>query len=166
MEYITATTIFLASLNMSAQDQGFAYNTKTTGNVVTSEVVYKKHEGKYLHHHLTYNYTYDEQQRLTKKEVLKWNAAQGKWERSHCLHYAYNPLGYSIEYALWNRQGNAYSDVSAKQVYDESLPGTATVALYKWNKNEKNWTVQNNVVVMNPESSLLASLEAEPEEIE
>ncbi|WP_373732047.1 DUF3836 domain-containing protein [Bacteroides heparinolyticus] len=162
MEFITAATIFLASLNVSQKDCDFAYNVETTDHAVTSQVVYKKDEGKYLSHHLKYNYTYDAQQRLKKKEVLKWNSLSGKWEQSHCLNYVYDMLGYSIEYALWNEKVGGYTDATAKQIYDESASGIITVVSYKWNKSDSNWVVQNNTVMMNAGRNLLSSLELNP----
>ena len=76
MEFITVATIFLASLSVSDNDCGFAYNVEMSDGAVTSQYVYKSSDdGRFLSYHLKYNYAYDERQRLVKKEILKWNAA-------------------------------------------------------------------------------------------
>lgn len=162
MEIITVATILLASLNASNNGSGYVYNTEGSEDVVTATVVYKKSEsGKYLSHHLKYNYTYDEQQRLVKKEALKWNFYSEKWEKSYCLNYVYDASDYSIEYALWNRSESDYADVVAKQTYDEKIDGAVAVASYKWDKNDKSWVMKDNVVMMNPGNTLLSFLELE-----
>lgn len=160
MEIITVATILLASLNTLNDDRGFVYNTEGSEDVVTATVIYKKSEsGKYLSHHLKYNYTYDEQQRLVKKEALRWSSLSEKWEKSYCLNYEYDSFGYSIEYALWDKYESDYSDVIAKQTYDETIDGAVAVVSYKWDKSDKNWVVKDNVLMMNSGNTLLPSLE-------
>lgn len=162
MEIITVATILWASLNAFNNGNEYVYNTEGSANVVTSKVVYKKSEnGKYLSHHLKYNYTYDEQQRLVKKEALKWNLYSEKWEKSYCLNYIYDASGYSIEYVLWNRSTSDYADVVAKQTYDEKMDGVMVVASYRWDNKDKNWVIEDNIVMMNPGNTLLSSLEME-----
>ena len=80
MEIITATTIFLASLNVYGEC-GFAYNAETSEDgIVAAKTVYRKSVcGKYLSPTLKYNYVYDGEQRLAQKEVLKWNGVTEKW---------------------------------------------------------------------------------------
>lgn len=98
MEFLTATTIFLASLNVYGEC-GFAYNAETSEDgIVAAKTVYRKSVcGKYLSPTLKYNYVYDGEQRLAQKEVLKWNGVTGKWEKSHILNYLYDENGYTIE---------------------------------------------------------------------
>ena len=97
MEIITATTIFLASLNVYGEC-GFAYNAETSEDgIVTAKTVYRKSVcGKYLSPTLKYNYVYDGEQRLAQKEVLKWNGVTGEWDKSHILNYMYDENGYAI----------------------------------------------------------------------
>lgn len=162
MEMITVTTVLLASLNAFNNGSGYVYNTEGSENMVTATLVYKKSEdGKFLSHHLKYSYTYDKQQRLVKKEALKWNSCSGKWEKSYCLNYAYDASGYSIEYALWNGVESEYSDAVAKQTYDEKIGGTVAVASYKWDKSDNDWVMKDNILMMKPGNTLLASLELE-----
>ena len=160
MEIITVATVVLTSLNAFNNDCGFVYNAEGSEDVVTSTLVYKKSgDGKYLSHHLKYNYTYDDQQRLVKKEALKWDLYSEKWEKSYCLNYEYNDFGYSIEYALWNKSQSDYADVVAKQTYDEKIDGAVGMASYKWDKADKNWIMQDNIVMLNPGERLFSSLE-------
>jgi len=162
MKLITVAAFFGASLNAFG-DNGFAYNVEMVENVVASQVVYRKSEdGKYLSHHLKYKYVYDEQGRLTEKEVLKWNAILGKWEHSHCLFYTYDVSGYSINYALWDEKKSGYAGAIARQVYDESIRNAVRIALYKWNESVKDWVIQDNQVMLNPDTRLLAQDQFRP----
>ena len=162
MEIITATTIFLASLNVYGGG-GFAYNAETSEDgIVTAKAVYRKSVcGKYLSPTLKYNYVYDGEQRLAQKEVLKWNDITEEWEKSHILNYLYDENGYAIEYAAWNSGKQEYADVIAKQTYDEVTDGALYIALYKWDDSGNDWVKQNDMVVMNLSGELLTSLELE-----
>ena len=141
-------------------DYKFAYNVEMANDAVVSKVVYKKiKDGKHLSHHLKYNYTYDEQERLVKKEVLKWNSAYERWEHSHCLNYVYDMFGFSLEYALWDEESVDYNKIVAKQVYNNIMDGAVTITLYKWNKLDNEWMEQSNVLAMNLDNNLLSSFE-------
>ena len=162
MEIITATTIFLASLNVYGEC-GFAYNAETSEDgIVTAKTVYRKSVcGKYLSPTLKYNYVYDGEQRLAQKEVLKWNGVTEKWDKSHILNYLYDENGYTIEYAVWNSGKQEYADVVAKQTYNESIDGALCIALYKWDDYGNDWVKQNDMVAMNLSGELLTSFEFE-----
>lgn len=160
MELITVATIFLASLNMSDHDCGYTYNVEMSDGIVTSQFVYKSSDdGRFLSQHLKYNYTYDEQQRLVKKEILKWDSFYKQWERKHCLNYVYDMFGYSVEYASWNAKEADYTDIVAKQIYDESMNNVVAITSYEWNKTAKNWIKKDNTLIMCPSEGLLSSLE-------
>lgn len=162
MEFITATTIFLASLNVYGEC-GFAYNAETSEDgIVTAKAVYRKSVcGKYLSPTLKYNYVYDGEQRLAQKEVLRWNNITGEWERSHILNYLYDDKGYTIEYIVWNSGKQEYADVVAKQTYNEGIDGTLYIALYRWDDSGNDWVKQNDMVAMNLSGELLTSFEFE-----
>jgi Zn-finger domain-containing protein len=158
---ITAATILWATLNAAGgSSEGYAYNTEMEGDRVAAQYVYKQSEcGKYLSQHLKYNFEYDEQQRLVKKEVLKWDAAAEKWRKSYCLHYVYDMLGYSVEYALWNDSEKDYSQVLAKQTYDEIEDGALRVALYNWDSDNGEWEMKEHTLMMISSEDLLAKNE-------
>lgn len=59
----------------------FAYNTTTNGEQVESQTVYTVENGKYLHPHLKYNYTYNADGSVSKKEVLKWSEIMQVFEK-------------------------------------------------------------------------------------
>lgn len=147
MDLITVSTIFLASLNMNETDSKFAYNTDVCNQVVCSQTVYKKSEnGLYLSHHLKYNFSYDEQERLVRKEVLKWDVLSHKWEKHHCLVYSYQPDGYAIEYVGWDDRAKDYANVMEKHIYREVTGGALAINCYKWNRENNGWVLEDNIL--------------------
>lgn len=162
MEFITTSMIALASMNMIHAVSSFVYNTEVAADddTVKAQVVYRRSDdGKYLSHHLRYCYTYDEQQRLVRKEVLKWDSAAGGWRKSYCLNYTYEENGYSVSYAWWNAQKETYTEAVAKQTYDEQTEGVVYTTLYKRRASDGEWVIQGTNVMMHPGARLLAQTE-------
>ena len=71
----------------------FAYNTTTNGEQVESQTVYTVENGKYLHPHLKYNYTYNADGSVSKKEVLKWSEIMQVFEKQYCLNFTHDQHG-------------------------------------------------------------------------
>ena len=67
----------------------FAYNTETNDGRVETQTVFKVENQKFLHHHLKYNYIYDNSGRISQKEVLKWNESTQSFEKHHSLNFFY-----------------------------------------------------------------------------
>ena len=38
---------------------------------------------------MKYNYKYDDQNRMTESEALKWNSTKNTWGKDMCIRYAY-----------------------------------------------------------------------------
>ena len=73
MKTIVLSAILTVATSMNVCANQFAYNHETNAqNQVTTETVYKKN-GNYLEHHLKYDFAYDEQGRVIRKEAFRWN---------------------------------------------------------------------------------------------
>lgn len=118
----------------------FVYNSEVSEEGVKSETVFKIEDGKYLHNHLKYNYIYDKEGRISRKEVLKWNENTQTFEKHHSLNFFYTD-DVTIEYASWNKKNNAYSDSKEKAVY-QTGNNTLRYIGYEWNKKESNWKLK------------------------
>lgn len=153
MELITTTTILLASMNVFNNDCNFAYDTNFCDNVVSSRTVYEKsNDGKYLSKHLKYNYVYDAQQRLARKEVMRWDTWSNEWVKSHCLNYTYDANGYAIEYVQWDAKSLSYAEVMEKQTYHETVNGAMAICSYSWDKKENQWVLKENIMMLKTEA--------------
>ena len=146
---MNATVILSAVMAMAtsvASVSNFAYNSEINNGKVESQTVYEVQNQQYLQPHLKYNYTYDEQNRLIQKEVLKWNKQAQKYGTDET----------AVEYASWNAKTNAYSNIKEKAVYRENAMGMAeNYQSYAWNErqNERNLVVEH--ATLNWEEALL-----------
>ena len=120
--------------------ENFAYNSEKQENGVETKMVYKVKEGKYLEHHLQYNYSYDEKGRVSAKEVLKWNQSNSRFEKQYCLNFNYTDNEVGVEYVAWNSKDGDYTNVKAKAVYQVNEKGTSYQS-YKWNKKDNSWNL-------------------------
>lgn len=122
-------------------DDKYAYNYVMDENdQVQSELVYKA-DGKYLEHHLKYEYAYDEAGRVTKKEAYKWNEIKQAYERYYCLTYGYDADRVALEYALWNETDGDYTDGKQRTVYSLSFDGVNYQA-YEWDGGLNDWQLR------------------------
>lgn len=124
----------------NAKADNFAYNTTEQNGQVTSQTVYKVEGEKYLKHHLKYEFTYDAEGRVIRKETLKWNEATRAYEKAHCLNYSYTESGTDVEYALWNAADGDYTDIREKVLYLYA-GDTVNYLAYEWNKAANDWNL-------------------------
>ena len=67
----------IANTELKAQDNNFITNEETVGDLVVSKVIYRL-DGS-LYRHMKYDFTYDDQKRVTAKEAFKWDSSTEKW---------------------------------------------------------------------------------------
>ena len=145
---MNATIIISAALIMlsvtgsaKASDMQYAHNTETTNGRVTTQTVYKVEGDKYLHCHVKYKFSYNAQNLLQQKEVLRWNSAVAGWEKSYCINYSHNQSETTMTYARWDSKKKAYSEIQEKAIYnkDEETHLLASYQSFKWNKQSQQW---------------------------
>ena len=140
---MNATVILSAVMAMAtsvASVSNFAYNSEINNGKVESQTVYEVQNQQYLQPHLKYNYTYDEQNRLIQKEVLKWNESTQSFEKHHSLNFFYTD-DVTVEYALWNEQSNAYTDIKQKAVYRQTDSSVLRYLSYEWDEKNNDWSL-------------------------
>ncbi|NDV82098.1 DUF3836 domain-containing protein [Bacteroides sp. 51] len=156
----TILSTMLLTSSLASGKQKFAYNVETGKNKeVTSQTVYKvDRSGKYLYHHLKYNFNFDEQNRPSEKEVLKWDEEKQTWEKAFRLTYQYNLLEYSIKLAFWDSKANAYKDTSEKAVYSfNNIQNYASYESYKLNEQTQEWNLVVNHAIIESDGKLLVN---------
>ena len=103
----------------------FAYNTETNDGRVETQTVFKVENQKFLHRH---------------KEVLKWNESTQSFEKHHSLNFFYTD-DVTVEYALWNEQSNAYTDIKQKAVYRQTDSSVLRYLSYEWDEKNNDWSL-------------------------
>ena len=58
------------------------YNSEEVNGMKVAETVYKM-DGNTLANYMKYNYKYDDQNRMTESEALKWNSTKNTWGNDH-----------------------------------------------------------------------------------
>ena len=70
----------IANTTVKAQGNNFITNEEKVDDLVVSKVIYRL-DGS-LYRHMKYDFTYDDQKRMSSKEAFKWDASTEKWIRT------------------------------------------------------------------------------------
>lgn len=108
--------LFLTSTMKAQGEPNFITNEEVVDNLVVSKVIYRM-DGA-LYRHMKYNFTYDDQHRMTSKEALKWDGVREEWTPYFKMTYAYTESQITLEYARWNERSQVYNEEVKKSVYE------------------------------------------------
>ena len=155
---ITAAAIFSMYLNAAEnQNSNYYYNADMENGKVTTMYVYTE-DGQSLSGKVAYRYEYDEQDRLVKKETMRWDSQRNQWVNERCLELTYTTEGYEVAMRKWDRNGQAYLPVMEKAVYHYAFNQVMAVNYLRRQAEDKDFTSEGGMFVMNPtEGILLAS---------
>ena len=119
--------IGITNAELKAQEENFVTNEIKDGDLVTSKVIYRM-DGS-LYRHMKYDFSYDNQKRMTAKEAFK-------------ITYLYGGNEITMEYARWNERHKAYIDSVEKSVYELNADNMPVAYVnYKWNEAGKDWSL-------------------------
>lgn len=105
-------------LNTQAMAQNnFITNEEVKNNLVVSRTIYKQ-DGNYLHNHMRYEFTYDEQNRLISKTASKWDGTVDKWIPYFQMTYRYEANEVIMSYARWSESQETFSKDKKETVYE------------------------------------------------
>lgn len=98
-------------------------------------------------------FTYDEQERLVEKTVVKWNSYTEKWVNYYRLTFVYTDNNCCIEYARWSNKNNCYGEVTEKANYGfDKLNQLTAYQGFKLNEQTNEWNlVQNHEIIISYE---------------
>ncbi|MCD8032483.1 MAG: DUF3836 domain-containing protein [Bacteroides sp.] len=102
-----------------SHDGNYVYNTEEKDGVMVAQTVYKIESGA-LVNHIKYNYSYDDRQRMTEHETLKWNSARQQWEKDTCIRYTYEGKLVTTIYYKWNSKQKDYLEIPEMTVTMEA----------------------------------------------
>ena len=152
---ITAATILSMYLSTATNENAmYCYNANIDNGRVNTMYVYNR-DGNYLTAKLAYNYEYDDQDRLVKKEVLRWNERRNEWVKDHCLELTYDIEGYEVSKRNWNRKDQAYEPAREKAVYHYEFSQVMSVNYLRRHATEKDFESVDQMLVMNPSDDIL-----------
>ena len=80
---IVSALLLVCGLNASADNKSnLIYNSEEVNGMKVAETVYKM-DGNTLANYMKYNYKYDDQNRMTESEALKWNSTKNSMGQGH-----------------------------------------------------------------------------------
>lgn len=140
---VFAAMIMATAMNMKvkAQEENFITNEEVKNGLVTAKTIFKQ-EGSYLSKQFRYEFTYDEQNRLTGKQASKWNSIKEQWMPYYKITYTYGTEKIIMDYARWNEKHRAYDkDVQRSQyeLNEENMP--VAQKIYRQNAATHDWTL-------------------------
>lgn len=105
---VLSTLLLACGMNLSAENKSqLIYNSTEENGLTVGQTVYKA-EGNTLTNYMKYNYKYDEQNRVSEREALKWNAVTRTWVNDMCIRYAYQGKSMTTTYYKWNNKKEQY----------------------------------------------------------
>ena len=105
---IVSALLLVCGLNASADNKSnLIYNSEEVNGMKVAETVYKM-DGNTLANYMKYNYKYDDQNRMTESEALKWNSTKNTWGKDMCIRYAYQGKPMTTTYYKWNNKKGEY----------------------------------------------------------
>ena len=155
---ITAATVLTMYFNaVNSNDANYMYNADMEDGVVNKIEVYEQNAEHPMAQKMEYRYEYDEQGRLSNKEMLSWDEATKQWQKSTRLTYKYFKNGYNVEVSSWNAEKQGYDLPSEVTLYRSQAPNLTTVKTYKMNETHDNMYLASRMVIMEPlDGNLLA----------
>ena len=152
---ITAAAIFSMYLNAAENSNSeYYYNADMENGKVTTMYVYES-DSEVLTSKLAYNYTYDEQDRLVKKEIMRWDRQSRQWINERCLELAYTEEGYEVSMRNWSGNDQAYEPVMEKVVYHYAFDQVMAVNYFRRSSEKKDFKSVGGMFVMNPTDGIL-----------
>ncbi len=147
---VMLTAMFIVSFASSTSAKTvslpkFLYNTSAEkGQVVSKEVCKQMETGGYQRH-LKYDYTYTHQGMPASCKASRWNKQTATWENWYLITYTYDEIvsTATLNYALWNKEGNAFDAPKEMTIYQYSADASLlNYAQYKKETEESHWEVK------------------------
>ena len=100
------------------------FNEEVQNDLIVAKTIFKQ-SGTYLYNHMRYEFTYDDENRLTNKTASKWDGVKEKWIPYFRMSYQYADNEITLSYARWNEKHQSYDKDVRKSVYEmnaENMP--------------------------------------------
>lgn len=106
---VLSAVLFIVSLATSARsnDGQLIYNPVEENGVMIGQTVFKM-DGNTLSNYMKYNYKYNDNQRMTESEALKWNSNKEEWTKDLRINYTYEGKTITTHYYKWDTKKQDY----------------------------------------------------------
>ena len=147
---ITVSTIMSMYMNLvtDVTNTNYCYNAEIENGRVMAMTVYNNH-GLTIDARVRHEYLYDSEDRLVRKETLKWNSVTASWEKFSCLDYCYDEDSYTVEKMMWDNTRNEYAEAGEYSHYTVLLDNVLAVNSFRKDANTGEYVEAERVLVMN-----------------
>jgi len=121
--FVAMVIVSIMNSEVKAQDR-FITNEEVQNDLIVAKTIFKQ-SGTYLYNHMRYEFTYDDENRLTNKTASKWDGVKEKWIPYFRMSYQYADNEITLSYARWNEKHQSYDKDVRKSVYEmnaENMP--------------------------------------------
>ena len=148
---ITIATVLTMYFN-AANDVNapFMYNSDLEDGVIHKIEVYEKKADGQMCAKMEYRYDYDEQGRLTTREVMRWDDSKKQWVNDFRHTYKYYKNGYNMETSKWDAKHQNYDLPSEVTLYREVAPNVTSVKNYRLNAAKNDVYLTDSLLCMEP----------------
>lgn len=146
---ITIATVLTMYFN-AANDVNapFMYNSDLEDGIIHKIEVYEKKSDNQICAKMEYRYSYDEQGRLTAREVMRWDESKQDWVNDFRHTYKYYKNGYNMESSRWDAKLQAYDLPFEVTLYREVAPNVTSVKTFKMNETKDNMYLTDRLLCM------------------
>ena len=141
------TMYFNAANDVNSQ---YLYNSDLEDGVIHKIEVYEQKAEGQMCAKMEYRYSYDEQGRLTSREVVRWDEAKKDWVKDFRHTYKYYKNGYNMETSKWDATQQAYDLPTEVTLYREIGPSLTSVKTYRMNDAQNDMYLTNRMLCMEP----------------
>ena len=141
------TMYFNAANDVNSQ---YLYNSDLEDGVIHKIEVYEQKAEGQMCAKMEYRYSYDEQGRLTSREVVRWDEAKKDWVNDFRHTYKYYKNGYNMETSKWDAAQQAYDLPTEVTLYREIGPSLTSVKTYRMNDAKNDMYLTNRMLCMEP----------------
>ena len=85
--FVAMVIVSIMNSEVKAQDR-FITNEEVQNDLIVAKTIFKQ-SGTYLYNHMRYEFTYDDENRLTNKTASKWDGVKEKWIPYFRMSYQY-----------------------------------------------------------------------------
>jgi hypothetical protein len=148
---ITIATVLTMYFN-AANDVNapYLYNSDLEDGVIHKIEVYEQKAEGQMCAKMEYHYSYDEQGRLTTREVMRWDESKKQWVNDFRHTYKYYKNGYNMETSKWDATLQAYDMPMEVTLYREVAPNVTSVKTFKMNEAKNDMYLVNSLLCMEP----------------
>ena len=139
------TMYFNAANDVNSQ---YLYNSDLEDGVIHKIEVYEQKAEGQMCAKMEYRYSYDEQGRLTTREVMRWDEAKKDWVNDFRHTYKYYKKGYNMETSKWDNTLQAYDLPMEVTLYREVAPNVTSVRTFKMNEAKNDMYLVNSLLCM------------------